>query len=133
MTEYNRIVIGSFKEFLSVSGYEQPVRGSAGIKGTKFHASQQSTGASVLLQHATGTSCQITAEEVPDLVRAHLYHSSAYNPEHIASGEGPTREVMPYHRYAWQSSPLPRYQVHYMKGQTTHVYSNRSFPQFTYS
>ena len=54
LTEYNWIVIGSFKEFFQ-SVDTQPVRGSAGVKGTKFHASQQSTRASMLLQHATGT------------------------------------------------------------------------------
>ena len=30
--------------------------------------------------------CEITAEEVPYLVRAHLYCNSAYNPEHSVRG-----------------------------------------------
>ena len=68
---------------------------------------------------------QITAEEVPDLVRAHLHHSSAYNPEHSVRGR-PHVRGNPYHWYAWQSSPLPRYQAHYERSDN-HVYSNRSF------
>ena len=69
--------------------------------------------------------CQITAEEVPDLVRVHLYHSSAYNLESSIRGR-PHMRGNPYHRYAWQSSLLPRYQAHYERSDS-HVYSNRSF------
>ena len=69
--------------------------------------------------------CQITAEEVPDLVMAHLHHSSAYNLETSVRGR-PHKRGNPYHRYARQLSPLPRYEVHY-KMSDNHVYSNRSF------
>ena len=69
--------------------------------------------------------CQITAEKVPDLVRANLNHSSAYNPEHSIR-RSPHIRGNPYHWYAWQSSPLPRYQVRYERSDN-HVYSNRSF------
>ena len=30
--------------------------------------------------------CQISAEEVPDFVKAHLHHATAYNPEHSIRG-----------------------------------------------
>ena len=36
---------------------------------------------------------QISAEEVPDFVKAHLHHATAYNPS-IASEEDPTLEVI---------------------------------------
>ena len=51
---------------------------------------------------------QISAEEVPDLVKAHLYHTTAYNPEHSVRGIPHSRGYQ-YHQYNRQSSPLPRY------------------------
>ena len=100
LTQYNRIVIGSFKEFFqsvdTACYYNMPLE-----------------------------PCQITTEEVPDLVRAHLHHSLAYNLEHSVRGR-PHIRGNPYYRYVWQSSPLPRYEVHY-KRSDNHVYSNRSF------
>ena len=54
---------------------------------------------------------QITAEEVPDLVRAHLNWSTAYNPEHSARGR-PHFRGNQHHWYSQQSLAIQRYNQH---------------------
>ena len=51
---------------------------------------------------------QISAEEVPDLVKAHIHCATAYNPEQSIRGR-PHSNGNQYHWYNRQSSPLPRY------------------------
>ena len=52
--------------------------------------------------------CQISAEEIPDPVKAHLHHATAYNPEQSIRGRPHSRGNQ-YHGYNRQSSPLLRY------------------------
>ena len=52
--------------------------------------------------------CQISAEEVPYLVKTHLHCATAYNPEHSIRGRPHSRGNQ-YHWYNRQSSPLLRY------------------------
>ena len=51
---------------------------------------------------------QISTEEVPDLVKAHLHCIIACNLEHSIRGRPHSRGNQ-YHQYNRQSSPLPRY------------------------
>ena len=67
---------------------------------------------------------QISAE-VPDLVRAHLHHNTAYNPEHSIRGRPHSRGNQ-YHLYSQQSSPLPRYNQQSERSDT-HFHSNRNY------
>ena len=75
---------------------------------------------------------QISAEEVPDLVKAHLYHATAYNPEHSIRGRCHSRGNQ-YDWYNRQSSPLLRYnqQAHrsytHFHSHTLRDYNNTSY------
>ena len=124
LTQYNRIVIGSFKEFFQSVDMNNLSEVLQALKELNFMLANR---APELVSHYNMPvePHQITAEETPDLVRAHLHHSSAYNPEQSVKGR-PHIRGNPYHRYARQSPPLPRYQAHYERSDYC-VYSNRSF------
>ena len=124
LTQYSRIVIGSFKEFFQSVDMNNLSEVLQVLKELNFMLANRAPELACYYNMPL-EPCQITAEEVPDLVRAHLHHSSAYNLEHSVRGR-PHMRGNPYHRYAWQSSPLPRYQVHYKRSDNC-VYSNRSF------
>ena len=88
LTQYNRIVIGSFKEFFQSVDMNNLSEVLQALKELNF----------MLANRAPELACyynmplephQITAEEVPDLVRAHLHRSSAYNPEHSVRVSAP--------------------------------------------
>ena len=69
---------------------------------------------------------QITAEEVPDLVRAHLNQNTAvYNTEYSTRGRPHSRGNQ-HHWYSQQSSPIPRYNQHPERSEH-HFYSNRNY------
>ena len=124
LTQYNRIVIGSFKEFFQLVDTNNLSEVLQVLKELNFMLANRAPELACYYNMPL-EPCQITAEEVPDLVRAHLHHSSAYNLEHSVRGRSHIRGT-PYHQYVWQLSPLPRYQVHYERSDN-HVYSNRSF------
>ena len=69
--------------------------------------------------------CQIRAEEVPDLVKAHLHSNTAYNPEHSIRGR-PHSRGNKYHQYSQQSSLLLRYNQQ-SERLDTHLHSNRNY------
>ena len=129
LTQYNQIVIGSFQEFFQSVDRNNLSEVLQVLKELNFMLANR-VAELVCYYSMPLEPCQITTEEVPDLVRAHLHHSSAYNLENSIRGR-PHMRGNPYHRYARQSSPLPRYQVHY-KRSDNHVYSNRSF-HYTYT
>ena len=124
LTQYNQIVIGSSKEFFQSVDTNNLSEVLQALKELNFMLANRALEL-VCYYNMPLEPCQITTEEVPDLVRAHLHHNSAYNPENSIWGR-PHARGNPYHRYARQSSPLPRYQVHYDRSDN-HVYSNRSF------
>ena len=68
---------------------------------------------------------QITVEEVPNLVRAHLNHTATYNPEHSIRGRPHSRGNQ-HHQYSWQSLPLLRYKQHSERSET-HFHLNRDY------
>ena len=85
VTHYNRIVIGSFKEFFQHVNTNNLVEVLEALKELNFvlanRAPELASHHNMLLEPK-----QITAEEVPYLVRAHLSCTTAYNPEHIVRG-----------------------------------------------
>ena len=69
----------------------------------------------------------ISAEEVPDLVKAHLYCATAYNPEQSIRGR-PHSRGNDYHQYNRQSSPLPRYNQQLQRSDAHfHSHPNRNY------
>ena len=76
--------------------------------------------------------CQISAEEVPDLVKAHLHHATGYNPEQSIR-ERPHSRGNQYHWYNRQLSPLPRYnkQAHRPDAHF-HSHPNRNYNNTNY-
>ena len=69
--------------------------------------------------------CQISAEEVPYFVRAHLHCNTAYNPEHSIRGRPHSRGNQ-YHWYSQQSALLLRYNQQ-SEWSDTHFHSNRNY------
>ena len=124
LTQYNQIVIGSFKEFFQSVDTNNLSEVQQVLKKLNFMLANRALELACYYSMPL-EPCQITTKEVPDLVRAHLHHSSTYNPKHSIRGR-PHMRGDPYHRYAWQSSPLPGYQVHYERLDNC-VYSNNSF------
>ena len=124
LTQYDRIVIGSFKEFFqSINTYNLAEILQA-LKQLNFMLANR---APELVAHYNMLlePCQITEEEVPDLVRAHLHHNSAYNPEDSIRGRPHSRGNQ-YHQYSQQSSLLPRYNQ-YSERSDNCFHSNRNY------
>ena len=70
---------------------------------------------------------QISAEEVPDLVKANLHCATAYNPKHSIRGRPCSRDNQ-YHQYNRQSSPLPRYNQQPQRSDACfHPHPNRNY------
>ena len=85
LTHYNRIVTGSFKEFFQIINTNNLAEVLQALKELNFMLANR---APKLAAHYNMPlePLQITAEEVPNLVRAHLHHSSACNPERSIRG-----------------------------------------------
>ena len=76
--------------------------------------------------------CQISVEEVPDLVKAHLHHAKAYNPKQSMRGRPHSRGNQ-YHQYNRQLPPLPRYNQQAQKSDACfHPYPNRNYSNTHY-
>ena len=73
---------------------------------------------------------QICTEEVPDLVKAHLYHATTYNPEPSIRGR-PILRGNQYHQYSRQLSPLPRYSQQSQRSDA-HFHPNRNYSNTHY-
>ena len=70
---------------------------------------------------------QISAEEVPDLVKAHPHHATAYKPDHSIRGR-PHFRGNQYHQHNRQSSPLPRYNQQDQRSDAHfHPHPNRNY------
>ena len=76
--------------------------------------------------------CNISAEEVPDLVKTHLHCATAYNPEQSIRGRPHSRGNQ-YHWYNRQSSPLPRYNQQAQRSDAHfHSHPNRNYNNTNY-
>ena len=85
LTHYNRIIIGCFKEFFQSINTNNLADILQALKELNFVLANRAPETCSTLQYALELH-QITAEEVPDLVRAHLHCNTAYNPEHSIIG-----------------------------------------------
>ena len=124
LTHYNKIVIGSFKEFFQSINTNSLAEVLQALKQLNFMLANR---APELAAHYNMPlePHQITAEEVPDLVRVHLHGNSAYNPEHSVRGRPHSRGNQ-YHQYSQQHSLLLRYNQHSERSDT-HFHSNRNY------
>ena len=69
----------------------------------------------------------ISAEEVPDQVKTHLHHATAYNPVQSIRGR-PCSRGNQYHPYNRQSSPLLRYKQQTQRSDAHfHPHPNRNY------
>ena len=130
LTHYNRIVIGSFKKFFQSVNTNNVAEFLQALKELSFMLANRAPELALHYNVAL-EPCQIIAEEVPNLVRAHLNHSTAYNLEHSIRGRAPSRGNQ-HHQYNWQSSLLPRYNQHSERSDT-HFYSNRNYGNMHHS
>ena len=107
LIHYNRIVIGCFKDFFQSIDTNNLAEVLQALKELNFmlanRALELAAHYNMMLE-----PCQISAKEVPDLVKAHLHHARAYNPEQSVRGR-PCSRGNQYHWYNRQLSPLPRY------------------------
>ena len=75
---------------------------------------------------------QISAEEVPDLVKAHLHHATAYNPEQSIRGRPHSRGNQ-FHWYNRQLSLLLRYNQQAQRSDAHfHSHPNRNYDNTHY-
>ena len=75
---------------------------------------------------------KMSAEKVPDLVKAHLHCATAYNPKHSIRGR-PCSRGNQYHQYSRQSSPFPRYNQQSQRSDTCfHPHPNRNYSNTNY-
>ena len=107
LTHYNRIVIGCFKDFFQSINTNNLADVLLALKELNFLLASRAP--ELAAHHSMVLELYpISAEEVPELVRAHLHCNAAYNPEHSIRGR-PCHRCNQYHWYNRQSSPLPRY------------------------
>ena len=98
LMHYNRIVIGSFKEFFQSVNMKNLAEVIKVLKELNFILANR---APELASHYNMElePLQITAEEVPDLIRAHLNCNTAYNLEHSIRGRPHSRGNQ-HHQYS---------------------------------
>ena len=97
LTHYHSIVIGCFKDFFQSINTNNLAEVLQELKELNFMLANKALELAahyniVLELH------QISAEEVPNLVKAHLYCNAAYNPEHSIRGRAHSRGNQ-YHWY----------------------------------
>ena len=107
LTHYNRIVIGCFKDFFQSVDANNLAEVLQALKELNFVLANRAPELAAHYNMVLGLH-HISAEEVPNLVKAHLYCNTAYNPEHSVRGR-PCSRGNQYHWYSQQTSPLPRY------------------------
>ena len=131
LTHYNRVVIGCFKDFFQSVDMNNLAEVLQALKELNFMLANR---APELAAHYNMTlePCQTSAEEVPDLVKSHLYHATAYNPEQSIRGRPHSRGNQ-YHWYNRQSSPLLRYNQQAQRSDAHfHPHPNRNYSNTHY-
>ena len=97
LTHYNRIVIGCFRDFFQSVDTNNLAEVLQALKELNFMLANRALELAAHYNMAL-EPCQISAEEVPNLIKAHLHHNTAYNPEHSIRGRPHCRGNQ-YHRY----------------------------------
>ena len=124
LTHYNRIVIGCFKDFFQSIDKNNLAEVLQALKELNFmlanRAPELAAHYNIVLEPH-----QISAVEVPDLVKAHLHCNAGYNLEYSVRGR-PYSKGNQYHQYNWQSSLLLRYNQQSQRSDA-HFHSNRNY------
>ena len=131
LTHYNRVVIGCFKDFFQSVNMNNLAEVLQALKELNLVLVNR---AKELVAHSNMTlePHQISAKEVPDLAKAHLYCATAYNPEQSTRGR-PCSRSNQYYQYNRQSSPLPRYnQQAHRSDAHFHSHPNRNYNNTNY-
>ena len=131
LTHYNRVVIGCFKDFFQSVDTNNLAEGLQTLKELNFVLANRSpevaAHCNIMLE-----PCQISTEEVPDLVKAHLHCATAYNPKQSIRGRPHSRGNQ-YHWYTRQSSPLPSYNQQVQRSDAhIHPHPNRNYSNTHY-
>ena len=129
LTHYNRIVIGCFKDFFQSIETNNLAEVLQALKELNFMLANRAPELAAHYNMALELH-QISAEEVPDLVKAHLHHSTAYIPEHSIRGR-PCSRGNQYHRHNRQSSPLLRYSLQSQRSDAC-FHPNRNYSNTHY-
>ena len=87
LTHYNRTVIGYFKDFFQSVDMNNLTEVLQVLKVLNFVLANRAPELAAHYNMALELH-QISAE-VPNLVKAHLHHNAAYNPEHSVRGKTP--------------------------------------------
>ena len=125
LTHYNWIVIGSFQEFSQSIDTNNLVEVLKTLIELNFILANRAPELASYYNMESEPR-QITAEEVPDLVRAHLSCNTAYNAEYSARGR-PCSRGNQHHWYSQQSLHWYQGTTNILKGQKTCFYSNRNY------
>ena len=124
LTHYNRIVIACFKDFFQSIDTNNLAEVLQALKELNFMLANRAPELAAHYNMALELH-QISIEEVPNLVKAHLHHNTAYNPEHNIRGR-PCSRGNQYHQYNRQSSLLPRYSQQSQRSDA-HFHPNRNY------
>ena len=124
LTHYNRIVMGCLRDFFQPVDTNNLAEVLQALKELNFmlanRAPEPATHYNMTLELH-----QISAEDIPNLVQAHLHCNAAYKLEHSIRGRPHSRGNQ-YHWYNQQSSPSPRYNQQSQRSDA-HFHSNRNY------
>ena len=123
LTHYNRIVIGCFKDFFQSVDTNNLAEVLQVLKELNFMLANRAP--ELAAHYNMELELHQISAEVPNLVKAHLHHNAAYNPEHSIRG----RPLSRGNQYNWnnqQSSPLLRYNQQFQRSDA-HFHSNRNY------
>ena len=124
LTQYNCRVIGSFEEFFQHVDTNNLAEELKALKELNFVLANRAPELASYYNMELEPR-QITAEEVPNLVRSHLNQNTVYNAEYSTRGRPHSRGNQ-HHWHSWQSSPILRYNQHSERSDN-HFYTNRNY------
>ena len=121
LNHYNGVVIGCSKDIFQPDNTDNLAEVLQALKECNFMLANR---ALELIAHYNMLleARQISPEEIPNIVKAHLHCATTYNPKQSITGRPHSRGNQ-YHRYNRQSSPLPRYNQQTNRSDT-HFYSH---------
>ena len=124
LTQYNHIVIGSFKEFFQHIDMNNLAEVLKALRELNFILVNRAPELA-LYYNIELEPRQIIAEEVPNLVRAHFNSNTVYNTECSTRGR-PCSKGNQCHWYSQQLLLILRYHQHSERSDN-HFYSNRNY------
>ena len=132
LSHYNHVLIGCFKDIFQSVDTNNLTTVLQALRVLNFMLANR---APELAAHYCMPlePCQVSAEEVPDFVNAHLNRSTTYNIEHSSRGRPRTRGLQ-HNRYTRQASPVPRYNQQSCRSDIhSHSDTDRLYDQTSYN